>query len=568
MSLREAGFEAPRLFWLTNRKDQQATKWASDNNVQRIFYSANNNNDHQAVVNAIVDDINSFRSLDAEAAPGEAISSRLFDTELSKKDSPRLIANESPEEVRKFLSNALVTEIRESNGSDVYDVFEKFVLRYDYAIQTRSFYRSNSDIDRYFFGYKLHFPELGRGNFGTVYLSESKDEKFFALKIMHSHILNTREMLGGFRRGVKSMRILTANRVAGVVPLVESFEMPPTLVMDHVSGNSLEELFTEVSRFSWRLRINIVSDVSGIVDSCHKLPEMVLHRDIKPSNVMIENFDFATLEYSRVVVLDFDMSWHKGSNEKDVVFESRDDFGYLAPEQTNPTKIGSARSAKVDTFGLGMTIYALFGGQHPIPGQSMSENWMGKIKTATRSKYEGDWRCFPERLARTIFDATTFEQEKRLEFSSLRSRLEKMKLTMEGGRADVSIDVIAEEILCRIANGRNYSWNDIQDKGRVDFVGGFSIATSSILEDSSTVVEIDYVDSGSKAHKKRNEMMGQCRDELETLCKKEEYVISRINLNHGILGFTLRVVNCKSADRCAKVSAGIFAAVSPLLNIY
>ncbi|RVD63822.1 SIR2 family protein [Mesorhizobium sp. M7A.F.Ca.ET.027.03.2.1] len=565
VSLKESGFEAPRLFWLTNRKDQQASKWASDNNVQRIFYTANKDSDHSSVVNAIVNDINSFKSHDVEIEPTSP--ARIFDTELRNSEDPRSIANKNPEDVRKILSNLLAEEIGSSNGSDVYDIFERFSEKYDFAIQTRSFYRAKGESDRYFFGYKLHFPELGKGNFGSVYLAETKDGDFFALKIMHSHILQAREMLGGFRRGVNSMKILTMNKVAGVVPLIEAFEMPPTLVMSHVAGNSLEELFSEISRYSWRFKLKIISGVASIVDSCHKLPEMVLHRDIKPSNIMLEGLDFESMDYSNVFVLDFDMSWHKGSSEKDVVFESRDDFGYLAPEQTSSSMVSSARSTKVDSFGLGITTYALFGGQHPIPGQYMSEAWMNKIRAATRSRYDGNWKCFPERLARAIFGATTFEQERRLDFSSLKSRLEKVNSTILSSK-EVAIDIIAEEILCRIADGREYLWDDILDKGKVGFVDGFSVTISSNIGDRTVTIEIDYLDKGSKAHKKRNELLGQCKEDLDMFCRDRGYNVSRINLNHGLLGFTLTIHNCSSVKGCLEVSRGIFSAISPSLNIY
>lgn len=183
----------------------------------------------------------------------------------------------------------------------------QFSERYNFAIQTKSFYRHNAHGENVFFDYELNFPPLGTGNFGTVYQAKAKDGSFCAVKIMHSNIMHTQEMLGGFRRGSSSMRILSQHRVDGIVPIIESFEMPPTIVMEHVPGNSIEELFSIVLSISWETRVNILYDVSNIVDKCHKLPEMVLHRDIKPSNIMIRGLDWTDYTYEKVVVLDFDM---------------------------------------------------------------------------------------------------------------------------------------------------------------------------------------------------------------------------------------------------------------------
>jgi len=344
LKLKSAGFAPPRLFWLTTRIDSISEEWSKDNFVQKILYKASNDAEHEAFLNYFVDDIRKFYSKEQQRLPPQITTQKIFNESQNEIRDPRKIANLESEEVRRTLSDLIAKELHGLSGDSLYDAFDEFCRKYKYPIQTKSFYKDSVPPDNVFFGYKVIFPELGSGNFGEAFQATDEENNAVCIKIMHSNIVNNREMIGGFRRGVRSMKILTAYGISGVARIIEAFEIPPTIVMDIIPGNSLQELFSSSKDMSWKTKIEIINDISLIVDRCHKLPEMILHRDIKPSNIMIENFDFTTFEYEKIFVLDFDMSWHKNSSEKDIVFESRDDFGYLAPEQTDPARRVSTRS--------------------------------------------------------------------------------------------------------------------------------------------------------------------------------------------------------------------------------
>lgn len=168
---------------------------------------------------------------------------------------------------------------------------------------------------------------------------------------MHELILSDQNMLGGFRRGVRSMRILTDAGVRGIVPIIDAYELPPTIVMEHIEGITLDDAIKARPDLPWSIKLSIATKIAQIVLSGHSLPKTVMHRDFEPSNIMIRNFEYTGMFTPDVAVLDFDMSWHKGSSEKDVVFETRDDFGYLAPEQTTTMHGVSAVSTRVDPTG-------------------------------------------------------------------------------------------------------------------------------------------------------------------------------------------------------------------------
>lgn len=185
----------------------------------------------------------------------------------------------------------------------------------------------------------------------------------------------------------------------------------------------------------------------------------------------------------------------------------------------------TARSTKVDSFGLGMTCFAAFGARHPIPGEILGQDWLRTLRKATALGYDGDWKCIPERLARAIYDATKFDQADRLDFSSLSSRLSRIRVTLEGHHEKAPVDLVGEEVLYRIAEGRAYSWNDAEGSGEIEFSSGAAISIKTLVERGEIKIKIDYVDSGSKAHAKRNEALGKVKVNIEKYTRKLKELI-------------------------------------------
>lgn len=567
LRLKRGGFSAPRLFWLTTRMDAASDGWAKENDVQKIQYKASNEAEHLRFIEAFVDDIKKFNSRDTARIPPQISSTRVFGQKEAIELAPREIATLESEEVRKALSDILTKNLQGLTGDALYDAFDAFSKTYKYPIQTKAFYKDSSPPDNVFFGYEINFPELGSGNFGEVYQAKSPSGNIVCLKIMHSNIVGNREMIGGFRRGVRSMQILTNNNIDGVVPIIEAFEMPPTIVMNIVPGNSLQELFSIVNEIPWKVKVEIVTEIGKIVDHCHKLPEMVLHRDIKPSNIMLKDLDYSTYEYGELFVLDFDMSWHKNSSEKDIIFESRDDFGYLAPEQTDPARRVSTRSTKVDSYGLAMTAFALFGGLHPMAGWTMSADWEQRVRSTVKIGYKSGWKSLCNRVSRAIVDASAVSQEDRLEFSSFWRRLEKIVHPSYGETEGQPLDLIAEEILSIVADGREYKWDDIADRGSLRFPGGAKLEIEVDSNQSHLLIGIRYVDQGSMAYKSRKLSLGQSKDDMDAFCKRYDSVVKRANITHGMLDYVISLKSKHSLEFARDIAKELLIPLERLLKI-
>lgn len=524
MRLKTSGIDVNRVFWFTSRTDATTRAWADSSSVQIIPYSASSDADHAGALQALVDDVGAFRSSDAATLP-PTVHRPPDGSGQVQRIPPEELADKRPEYVRQFLATYVAQQLADVPEDKKYERFAELVAEYDYPIQTRSFYRSAKAESRRFFGCDLTFPHLGMGNFGTVYHGIGINNRDVAVKIMHSHILQAPEMIGGFRRGSRSMRILAEKNIKGIANLIDTFEMPPTIIMEFVAGNSLEELFSLASSIPWRTKVKIMNIAASIVHDCHSIEEIVLHRDLKPSNIMISGLDYASFDFDDVTILDFDMSWHKGSREKDVVFESRDDFGYLAPEQTNPSIIESSRSTKVDSFGLGMTLLALFSGRHPIPNMSLSVDYPRQVYSAAKRGYNLDWTCLPRRTSRLIIDSTRHNQEDRLPFSALAFRLHKIFDASIRRSGAFSNDLFCEELLARLAENRDYFWDDINDRGNFALVSGVTVEVSVDEVTLGTRVRIKYQDTGAKQYQRRNELIGNSRVALEKAGKDNGYRI-------------------------------------------
>ncbi len=564
MSLRDSEIDANRVFWFTSRSDANTREWAARSSVQIIPYAAHNADAHNLALKTLVDDIRHFQPRDAvDLIPQikEVDGSR---GSLTKID-PDELAQKPPEDVRNYLSRFIDQELSAVPDDNKYEVFSSIVSEFDYPIQTRSFYRGVKN--REFFGYTLSFPPLGMGNFGTVYHARDRDDKDVAVKIMHSTILQMPEMVGGFRRGSRSMKILRDNDINGVVAIKDSYEMPPTVVMEFVQGNSIQELFDISSSIPWIGKLRIINSASEIVDGCHKLDDIVLHRDLKPSNIMITGLDYDTYEFERVTILDFDMSWHKGSSEKDVVFESRDDFGYLAPEQTDPSIIETSRSTKVDSFGLGMTFLSILRAKHPIPNMSLSADFERAVRSASRQGYNLDLRCMPNRVARLIVDATKHFQDDRIAFNVFRLRMRKIYEACSKKASMLEHDIFCEELIARLADGREYSWDDIEDKGQFSLIGGIVVSASVDELTLGVKIDISYQDAGAKQYHRRNELIGASRTALEKACRENGFKINKININHGAFESSVLIERAPTKENIDVIKRSLMPSIQYLLQI-
>lgn len=386
----------------------------SDKGFAVIPYHTSDPDTHPEVQKSLAE-ILAFTPKDTIA--GSVYLGRKTDIESLPTDSELL--SRPLHEVRQLLNGA-VASILPTDGTptekDV-EMLGDFYTKHLRAIHLAWLVQPDSDCDL-IHGYKV-IAQKGRGAFGQVYEAKHLETgQQVAIKVLLPEVRHSREYLNSFRRGVRSMRILTEKGVSRMVRLIDAFEIPACIVMDYIDGPTLAEAVAWGNLREIDVALDTLVQVGEVVHTAHNLDERVLHRDLKPDNVILCDF-YNKDEPPTVVVVDFDLSWHKGALELSVVHGARAQ-GYAAPEQTatgRNTSI-STRHTAVDAFGYGMLAYFVFVGTDPRPNEQSFEGFEEKVREAIRKKFKCRWHSVAPYLAHIIRESTRDNQTTRLAFSS------------------------------------------------------------------------------------------------------------------------------------------------------
>jgi eukaryotic-like serine/threonine-protein kinase len=451
--LAKLGVQAGPHYWITDRQDRGTDKWAESIGVRVIRY-ASAGGDHSAL-DDLFRDLLSFVPVESAETLPPVILERAT-TGPERTFSPEALVREDAETIRMFLNEHAKTLLRGSSEEDR-KAFAAFVGDYEEAID-RAWFTSTTPGRNTLLGYSLQ-RKVAEGAFGKVYKASSPDKRTVAIKVLRKEIHDQADLLHCFRRGVRSMRILNDHGLEGMVPYKEASEIPAFVVMDWMEGPDLAAAVEAGHVGDWPSILRIGRDLSRIIQDAHLLPERVLHRDLRPSNVMLSEFYTRPDEW-KVVVLDFDLSWHRGAQERSVVHGSTK-WGYLAPEQLESISGVSTRHSAVDSFGLGMTLSFLISARDPVPNQHRHVSWQQDVHEAAKRRPFAAWRSIPERFARLVIGATNDAQASRWDLTQINGELGRLlEAATSPGRVRAA-DLIAEEIVARttFARDHEYAWN-------------------------------------------------------------------------------------------------------------
>ena len=429
--------ETPTHFWVTPIREFHVDKWAESVGMRVVRYDATGG-DHTQLAE-LLDDLRTYISEDKGDAPPVQLA--IGPTAAAAPTLPPEgdILRDSPEEIRQLL-NAHARHLLEGEDEEAYAAYDAFARQYDQAIY-QAWYTTTQPGKNVLLGYRLT-AWVARGAFGNVYRAVAPDGSPVAIKVLLDEVRQDQPALMSFRRGVRSMRILQNRGVEGMVAYLAASEIPAFVVMDFVEGPNLTDAKKTRTIDHWHAVIDIAHQLTQVIRRSHMLPERVLHRDIRPSNIMLRNF-WADQDKRNVVVLDFDLSWHRGAPEKSVLHTTS--VGYLAPEQLRTIKGASTRSAFVDSFGIGMTLLFLCGGTEPVSDQHRHESWADDVRRACESLPAASWVSLPARMARLIMAATRDAQPARWDLAEIERELQLLESVLTDPRTVRAADLLAEE---------------------------------------------------------------------------------------------------------------------------
>ncbi|MDI1443586.1 protein kinase [Polyangium sp. 6x1] len=199
-------------------------------------------------------------------------------------------------------------------------------------------------------GFLKHYEiirKLGEGGMGIVLLARDiKLGRLVAIKLLQDSGQATSRLLAEARA---TARCRHENIV--VIHDVDEIDGHPYMVLEYLEGRTLRDVLSSGARGALPrgLALDIVISVVRALVAAHERD--VVHRDLKPENIMI-------LDAGGVKVLDFGLA-----RPGDGLYSSDGGtLAYMAPEQW----LGEKVDARADLWAVGVLLYELVAGAHPL----------------------------------------------------------------------------------------------------------------------------------------------------------------------------------------------------------
>lgn len=509
-SIQRLGIQGATGFWFTDRRDASTDTWAESQNIRAIRYTSRGS-DHSELLDAL-EDLATFEAVEENAAPVSPPERTTATNATSVLENPE---GASSAVLRQAL-NAEAARILAPETDEAYQEYSDFCDLHDELIY-RAWYTSTREGANDLLGFTLR-REVARGAFGRVYEASDPAGDNVAVKVLLDEVRRDPTLRESFRRGVRSMRILRDAGLDGVVQYRAASEIPAFVAMEWVEGDNLEEVKRSRCLEEWSQILRVAGRVLEIIRAAHSLPERVLHRDLRPPNVMLRDF-WTNRDEFEVVVLDFDLSWHRGAAEKSVVFTSAS--GYLAPEQLSRREGQSTRNAAVDSFGIGMLLYYLATGNDPSPNQHVRSNWTDVAMEGARTPVGGDgWQSIHKRFARAIVGATRDNQSERWDLARIAREIEAVSTALESGSTTLA-DLAAEELAASCSFTSKYDWNDDLLAASYRSPTGVSVTLQGDHVERTVKLRLEWIRTGSEERSGLTKYILEKRQLLESKLRRD-----------------------------------------------
>lgn len=202
------------------------------------------------------------------------------------------------------------------------------------------------------------FDIIGRGGMGIVLRGvDVRLNRVVAIKVLTPQLAANATARQRFLREAQAAAAVSHDHVVAI-HAVDEFNGLPYLVMDYVSGPSLQQRIDGGGALSLTQVLRIGMQIASGLAAAHA--QGLVHRDIKPANILLEN------GVERVKISDFGLA---RSIDDVRITQAGAVYGtpqYMSPEQAQGERVDQ----RSDLFSLGGVLYAMCTGRPPFRGET------------------------------------------------------------------------------------------------------------------------------------------------------------------------------------------------------
>src|ERR1044072_3385707 len=195
---------------------------------------------------------------------------------------------------------------------------------------------------------------LGQGGMGYVVAATHLDLGTpVALKFLHEHMLENRDVVDRFKREARASAQLRGENVCRVSDVGTAENGQPFIVMELLQGQDLNIVLKERGAVTTNVAAEIMLQTCLALAEAHMIG--IVHRDVKPGNLMLTTRPDGTM---CIKVLDFGVA--KAPEDTNFSLTQTSSVvgspGYMSPEQLQSSKAAPVSS---DIWWLGIVLYEL-----------------------------------------------------------------------------------------------------------------------------------------------------------------------------------------------------------------
>lgn len=201
--------------------------------------------------------------------------------------------------------------------------------------------------------------KIGDGGMAIVYKAKDRLlKRFIAVKILKPEFVQDIKFVENFRKESHAAASLSHPNIVSIYDVGQEGNIN-YIVMELVSGKTLNELIKEEAPMDYRKAADIAKQVAAGLSAAHK--KGIVHRDVKPHNILMTEDGIAK-------ITDFGIA--KAVTNTTIVDSGKDNVmgsvHYFSPEQAKGTNVDE----KSDIYSLGIVLYEMLTGKVPFDGDN------------------------------------------------------------------------------------------------------------------------------------------------------------------------------------------------------